>query len=143
MVITGSDSYATQISALAEDFSLCCPVSALFYWNTDVPDASVGDLKHGLRIEAATIMREFIDKVELVTSILINFLLVAYWCWHSPDPEGILFYNHLSYIDYAGPVTYIVFYNSETPKAIRIDFQSEKYLRCFASVCLLFIAAFV
>ena len=74
---------------------------------------------------------------EEVISILINFL--EYWCWHlSPDPEGILFYTALSDLDSkAGKINYSVFYNSEKPRAIRIDFlttANDSSTR-FASVC--------
>ena len=50
--------YATQIFALAKDFTLCCAAAALFY--VDKND----DTKHGLRIEATSIMREFIANVQ-------------------------------------------------------------------------------
>ena len=74
---------------------------------------------------------------EEVWSIFINFL--EYWCWHlSPDPEGILFYTALSDLDSkAGKINYSVFYNSEKPRAIRIDFlttANDSSTR-FASVC--------
>ena len=58
------ESYASQISDLAKEFPLCCAAAALFYWNTDHPYATGEDLKHGLRVEATAIMREFVDKVE-------------------------------------------------------------------------------
>ena len=50
-----TDSYATQVSALAKDFSLCCAAAALFYWDDNH--------KQGLRVEATSIMREFVDGV--------------------------------------------------------------------------------
>ena len=55
---TVTDSYTTQISALAGKFPLCCAAAALFY--VDADDSS----KHGLRVEATSIMREFVDKVK-------------------------------------------------------------------------------
>ena len=74
---------------------------------------------------------------EEVTSILIN--LLEYRCWHlSPDPEGILFYTALSDLSSkAGTIYYSVFYNSEDPRAIRIDFLTTKddSSTRFASVC--------
>lgn len=50
------DSYATQVSTLAKEFSLCCAASALFYWDDKH--------KQGLRLEADSIMREFVDGVQ-------------------------------------------------------------------------------
>ena len=50
--------YATQISTLAKDFPLCCAAAALFYVDAD------DDTKHGLRVEATAIMREFISNVK-------------------------------------------------------------------------------
>ena len=49
------DTYATQISALAKDFSLCCAAAALFFWDDNH--------NKGLRVEATSIMREFVDNV--------------------------------------------------------------------------------
>ena len=74
---------------------------------------------------------------EEVTSILITFL--KYWCRHlSPDPDGILFYTVLSDLaSKAGTIYYNVYYNSESPRAIRIDFlttEDDSSTR-FASVC--------
>ena len=51
------ESYATQMSALAENFSLCCAAAALFYLD---PESK----KDGLRVEATSIMREFITNVK-------------------------------------------------------------------------------
>jgi hypothetical protein len=92
-----TDSYVTQITALAQSFKTPCAAAALFYWDDNH--------KHGLRVEATTIMKEFKDNV--------NF---------GRDPEGILFYNATSDFDDDGDVPYKVLYNSEDPKAIRIDF---------------------
>ena len=64
------DSYATQISALAKEFSLCGAASALFYW----------DDKHrqGLRIEADSIMKEFVDGIPFGRGDIDSLLLVEY-----------------------------------------------------------------
>ena len=50
------DTYVTQISELAKNFSLCCAAAALFYVD---PESK----KDGLRVEATAIMREFITNV--------------------------------------------------------------------------------
>lgn len=82
------------------------------------------------------------------------------WYWFSPpsrvltadiyrqDPEGLLFYHALSDMSSAaGTVSYSVFYNSESPRAIRIDFFAKKSdgnfsSTRFVSVCLLFTRGF-
>ncbi|KAF8816736.1 hypothetical protein BYT27DRAFT_7333192 [Phlegmacium glaucopus] len=93
-----TDTYATQISALANDFDLCCAAAALFYWDDNH--------KQGFRVYATSIMREFVDGISF-----------------GRDPEGILFYSALSDTSSkVGTVYYNVFYNSETPMAIRVDF---------------------
>jgi hypothetical protein len=51
-----SDSFASQISDLATKFKNSCGAGAFFYYN-DNND-------HGMRVEATSIMKEFVDKVD-------------------------------------------------------------------------------
>jgi hypothetical protein len=57
-----SETYVQQITDLASSFSKSCAAAALFYWG-DFAD-------RGLRIEASTIMKEFVNNIEFGTGRL-------------------------------------------------------------------------
>lgn len=92
MVNTTSDTFDQQFHALKDKYKEVVPAEALFWkrWHGG------SSYEYGLRIQAPTIMKEFIDNVNLGT-----------------DPQGFLFFNNIHDLD-AGDGKYNIFYNTVT-----------------------------
>ncbi|KAI0260747.1 hypothetical protein BC834DRAFT_899056 [Gloeopeniophorella convolvens] len=106
-----SDSFVKQFTELATAFETSCAAAALFYWGEGND--------HGLRVEATAVMKEFVNNIEF-----------------GRDPEGYLFYNAPSDFNFDSdddPVTYKVYYNSEKPMAVRVDFFAAGSTNRFSS----------
>ncbi|KIJ59273.1 hypothetical protein HYDPIDRAFT_33343 [Hydnomerulius pinastri MD-312] len=90
MVTTTSDTFDTQFHALKDKYKEIVPAEALFWKRY----RGGNTYDYGLRVEAPTIMKEFIDNINLGT-----------------DPEGFLFFNNIHDLD-TGDGKYNVFYNT-------------------------------
>ncbi|KIJ59055.1 hypothetical protein HYDPIDRAFT_118882 [Hydnomerulius pinastri MD-312] len=90
MVTTTNATFDNQFHALMNKYKTVVSAEALFWKRS----REVGSHEYGLRVQAPSIMKEFVDNINL-----------------GSDPQGFLFFNNILDLD-AGNGKYNVFYNT-------------------------------
>lgn len=122
-----TETYAQLVSDRLAQYPVNCAAAALLYYDKDV--------QLGVRIEAPSIMKEFVDNVAfgrgtIFKSVKTHLTLL------SVDPEGILFFNDRD--DFNGPAYYNLFTNTgvaDDQRAIVVQFFASTQGKYYAEVC--------
>ncbi|KAF9512548.1 hypothetical protein BS47DRAFT_1363099 [Hydnum rufescens UP504] len=104
-VTTTTETFTEIFTRLAKKYKNYAPAAALFYWDNGAT--------HGVRVEAPSILKEFVDNV----------------AW-GKDPEGTLFFNDVKDLDNDPPMTTTG--ATTTQQAVVVQFYADTQGSFFA-----------